>query len=187
MHSKGALTGLVLMGGRSLRMGRDKAEIPWPEAPLWERQVRVLWALCDPVWRAVAYGHREEPGVLVDKTPYPGPVPPILAGLQQMPGNWLLVLAVDLVQVDVELLEKLVQTRVEGGVSMAADEQHWQPLCSIWHRSVLAKIPTDRDWAGCSMRSLLQHVPTTEYPVPKYAAHQLKNLNTPQDLGEVTL
>lgn len=187
MHLKGDLTGLVLMGGRSLRMGRDKAELPWPEAPLWQRQVRVLSALCDPVWRAVAYGHPEEPGILVDKTPYPGPVPPIVASLQQMSGNWLLVLAVDLVQVDAEFLEQLVQTRVEGGVSIAAGERTWQPLCSIWHRSVLAKIPKDTDWTGRSVRSLLQHVPTTEYHVPKHASHQLKNLNTPQDIREVTL
>ena len=35
----------LLAGGRSLRMGRDKARLPWGGEPLWRHQWRTLAAL----------------------------------------------------------------------------------------------------------------------------------------------
>lgn len=42
---KAALTGALLAGGRSTRMGQDKAWLDWQGKPLWQHQLRTLQAL----------------------------------------------------------------------------------------------------------------------------------------------
>ena len=42
MIPSGQLTGAVLAGGQSRRMGRDKATLPHEGRPMWERQASIL-------------------------------------------------------------------------------------------------------------------------------------------------
>ncbi len=175
------LTGLVLMGGQSRRMGQDKAWMPWHGEPLWQRQVRLLATLCAPVWRAVRHGARPEPNIIVDASPFPGPAPALVQALTSMPGTWLLVLAVDLPQVDLALLQALVAARTPDGVTMAASLARIQPLCSIWHRSAAERLPNPEQTVNASIQSLLTRVPQSTYHLPAERSHLLHNVNAPED------
>ncbi len=170
------------MGGQSRRMGRDKADIFWQGERLWQRQYRLLSTVSDPVWRSVRHGVQPQPGLVVDASPFPGPVPSLIQALRTMPGTWLLVVAVDLPRIDQTLLTALVAARSHHGVTITMSAGDAQPLLSIWHRTIAAALPSSEHLVGMSMHSLLTRVPTSYYHLPPDRAHLLVNVNTPEEL-----
>ncbi len=176
------LTGLLLRGGASRRMGRDKGEMRWRGQPLWERQVRLLRRVADPVWQAVAYGHAAGPDRLVDEVPFPGPLAPIGRALRAMDGPWLLVLAVDLPNVPAILLERLWQSRVRGGVVMAGAGSDVQPLCAVWHRDMKEAVDAAQRSGQRRVRAALDSRPLRVLRLSAPDDTWIANLNTPEDV-----
>jgi molybdopterin-guanine dinucleotide biosynthesis protein A len=93
------LTGLVLCGGGSTRMGREKALIPVAGRPLVLRVASLLHLGCDPVLLAPGrpgrlgpLGYRE----VEDASPGSGPLGGLVAGLAASPHSLLAVAAVDM-------------------------------------------------------------------------------------------
>lgn len=178
------IAGLLLMGGRSRRMGQDKAHLVWDGEVLWRRQHRLLTAFANPVLRAVPYDTPRKPGLLVDPAPYPGPVPAIVQALKTLAGEWLLVLAVDLPRVDEALLGELISRRRPRAVTVASAGETVQPLLSIWHRDVGSGLAPAAEWQGASVARLLARLPVFEYRLPPALWPRLANLNRPGDLDD---
>ncbi len=104
--------GVVLAGGASRRMGRDKAAMAVAGETLAARAARLLLGLCPRV--VLADGGR---GLLPDLPSLPdapgqGPAAGILGAARAWPGHPLLVLACDLPRVPAALLAELLR---EGG------------------------------------------------------------------------
>ena len=176
------VTGLLLMGGRSQRMGQDKAYLPWHGELMWQRQFRTLSQVANPVWRSVPHGTRPAPDLIVDPLPFPGPLPAIVASLRALTNYWLLVLAVDLPRVDAALLHDLIAHRRADGVTIVAGDGGSQPLLSIWHHSVADILPSPANLANASVNAVLRKIPTSEYRLPHERSLLLANMNTPEDL-----
>src|SRR5438552_4706439 len=93
-------TAVLLAGGKSRRMGRDKATIEWRGRPLWEWQIEKLRALCvekivlstqsDVPWRP------PDVELLPDIPPSRGPLSGLAAALASTEADQLLALAVDM-------------------------------------------------------------------------------------------
>ncbi|QEL20399.1 molybdenum cofactor guanylyltransferase [Limnoglobus roseus] len=84
--------GIVLCGGRSSRMGRPKAWLPFGDELLLPRIVRILGEVVSPVVVVAAAGQDLPPlppGVAVafDEFPERGPLQGLLAGLQHLEGR----------------------------------------------------------------------------------------------------
>lgn len=172
-----AMVGVVLAGGRSTRMGRDKALIRLDGESLIRRQLRLLQEI--GVQRrlvAVAAGTLTgesalqaeiPPGVacIEDSRPECGPLAGItgaLAGL--VPGEThLVVLAVDLPRLGVGLMGSLIaavrQTPDAGIVPLVAGR--WDPLAAVYPRvgldSALARFDRGelsvQDWVREGVRN----------------------------------
>jgi molybdopterin-guanine dinucleotide biosynthesis protein A len=94
------LAGVLLAGGESRRMGRDKATLLLDGVPLWERQMGLLRALCPAELLVSA---REAPPWLpadarfvADPLPARGPLGGLAAALGAMGATHLLALAIDM-------------------------------------------------------------------------------------------
>ena len=102
--------GLVLAGGRSRRMGRDKASLVVDGRTLAARAADVLAEVCEEV--LVAAGGREVEGVppsavRIADGPGEGPAAGLLGAARERPGRPLLVLACDVPRVPAALLAEL--------------------------------------------------------------------------------
>lgn len=80
---------IVLCGGRSRRMGRDKASLPFGDETLLERAVRIVSEVCDEVVVVAREGQAVEgisPGVPIARDPAEGlgPLAGLAAGLEAM-------------------------------------------------------------------------------------------------------
>ncbi|MDA8195548.1 MAG: molybdenum cofactor guanylyltransferase [Thermaerobacter sp.] len=178
------MDGLVLAGGRSRRMGRNKSDLPWTPGPTLLSHARetLSQAVCGRVFVARPYGApRVEPVDLPDPCDARGPLAGIWSGLRHSRGPFLAVLAVDLPMVPPSLYTQLSRYLSLGvaGVFPVAGEQR-QPLAGFWSVGL----------ASAAAAVLCRHRPPSLFgfleshrvvwvPVPH--ASWLTNLNTPQD------
>ena len=131
---------LILAGGRSLRMGRDKATLEVGGQPLLARQIELArQAGADDVLvsgRADADYSAFGCEVLIDFYPEAGPLAGVERGLATAAAPLLLVLAVDLPRMTVEFLQRLLlECRAESGVVPEMGGR-LEPLAAVYpHRA----------------------------------------------------
>jgi molybdenum cofactor guanylyltransferase len=132
--------GWVLAGGRSLRMGRDKAGVELCGQPLLSHMLEKLWALGV---RARVAGLREPVDgiagdVVEDAHPDCGPLSGIETALSKSEAALVLVLGVDLPLLETEFLRWMLR-RAETTGAMATIPRLLgkpQPLCAVYRREL---------------------------------------------------
>lgn len=134
-HPAPARSGVVLAGGRSRRMGTDKAVLVHEGRRLVDRAVGALSAACDDL--VVASGRRRLPGLegitQVGDTPADvGPIGGLSAALAAAEHDLAFVLAVDLPTPDVGLLEALVERWQGDAAIIPSCQGRPQPLHAVW-------------------------------------------------------
>jgi len=135
-----SFSAVLLAGGRSSRMGRDKALLPVGESVLWQRQWDLLAALgVTDRWLSVrAEQTWVQTGIPVvhDEVPDAGPLAGIAAALEKMRGTHLLVLAVDLPRIEPAWFERLKSQCVPSVGAVGQREGFYEPLAAIYPREL---------------------------------------------------
>lgn len=131
-----AITAVILAGGRSRRLGRDKAVEPFADEPLLCRVIRraaasvnanagdVVVVVADPA-RAAALPLEPEQRTAVDAFPGCGPLGGIYTGLTAARTEWSLAVACDLPFLSVPLLRYMA--RLRDGVDIVAPVVNGRP------------------------------------------------------------
>lgn len=127
-------SGVVLAGGASRRMGRDKALLVVDGERLVDRAVRVLQQVAADV--VVASGRRTIRGLAVPQVPDQprdgGPLAGLAAGLLHAEHDLAHVLAVDLPGADPALLQALAATWDGEAALIPSAGGRAQPLHAVW-------------------------------------------------------
>jgi len=193
MHTGSGETGfdaLVLAGGGSRRMGRDKAFLEDRGVPWLARSLGVVRAVgARRVWisgrAGVDYSALETP-VLLDGISGQGPLGGIERGLQATTQPFLLVLAVDLWRMHAELLQ-----RIHGAIratvgAVPRTQRGWEPLVAFYPRQCLpviqASLREGRLSATAVVREGLAGGWLRTWEVPEEDLAAFANANEPCDL-----
>ncbi|MBI3932669.1 MAG: molybdenum cofactor guanylyltransferase [Acidobacteria bacterium] len=188
-------TGFVVAGGRSLRMGRDKALLPWGDVTLLDHAVARLRVVCGDVrilsGPETRYADRGLP-VLVDVVSEAGALGGLMTGLQALAHDDALglFLAVDLPLVPVELLRGLV-ARAEGfDAVVPVTAGGADPLCAAYRRTCLAPVRRRIAAGELKMTAFWPDVRVREVPEDELRAlgdpgRMLSNVNGPEDYEDV--
>lgn len=136
------LTSFVLTGGKSSRMGRDKAALSLAEGEsLLEHALAVAAAVSPEVRivgsRALYAQHAWAGQIVEDVFPDRGPLGGIHAALASSSTDFNLVIAVDMPRVNAELLAYLADRahKAQAMVTIARIARGYQPLCAIYRRA----------------------------------------------------
>jgi molybdopterin-guanine dinucleotide biosynthesis protein A len=176
------IAAFVLVGGRSRRMGRNKARLAWKGTTL----LQALFDRLHPVVGSFAliakssqdYADLPFP-VLHDPRPQQALVHGIEAALRAPGPPWRLLLACDMPGVDASVVQALWRwADAEGAGSHPLLANHAEPLPSLWHHGVGRRI--DASW-GLRAQDWLVHAGLTPWPVPDEDRRRLVNVNTPAD------
>lgn len=138
-------SGAVLAGGKSRRMGRDKARLSIAGEPLWRRQWRVLRESgAQPVVLVQAPGRRaltRRRGVRVlrDRFENAGPLAGLHAALSKTRAEFVAVLAVDMPAIDSDWFTRLIAQCTPGCGAVVRSKNGYEPLAAIYPREVLAE------------------------------------------------
>ena len=193
--------GIILAGGRSTRMGRDKASLPLPndsKVTFVEHLASLLAAQCSEVVLVVRnaeqmalYKHLTI-SIVADKTPDIGPLMGLYTGLYNISTNHALVTAVDMPFVQPEMIAFLLsQTRDDLSLLVPVVNDIPQVLFAVYPRSVLPLIKERLHAGRRDPRSLLNAAPVHylgEAQLREIDA-QLRsfvNLNTPEDYSALS-
>lgn len=195
MTSSLPLAAVVLAGGASRRMGRDKATlvIDGPTGPttLVERAVSIVAARCAPVYVIAAPGQAlpELPAVtLRDEVRGVGPLLATGRGLRAAAESGVdhaFVCAVDMPELTTELIETLTGPAERLGADAIVPwdgRDHY--LAGIYRTALFTTVAGLVDAGQRSMRALVDSVDTQRIVMPQQSA--LANVNTVADLAAVT-
>jgi molybdopterin-guanine dinucleotide biosynthesis protein A len=186
------LAAVILAGGASRRMGRDKATLsfsgPAGETTFVERAVTILGERCSPVFVVAAPGQPLPPGlnaeVLRDDVRGVGPLLATARGLRAAADAGLdlaFVSAVDMPYLTVELIDELVGPAVRLGADVVLPWDGRDHYLAGVYRTGLADRADALVAAGeRSMRALVDVVDTQRVVMSEQRA--LTNVNTVADL-----
>jgi molybdopterin-guanine dinucleotide biosynthesis protein A len=188
-----ALWGLVLAGGHSRRLGRDKAAVLYEGSPLLERAVQLLRPVVESVYVSVREDQahdelRRRYALVTDSLQTAGPAAGILAAHSANPRAAWLVLACDMPRVGERDLAALVRGRNPALAATAfrqPGDGRPEPLCAIYEPATLARFQDLVQSGGhASPRDLLASMPAVLLDPPD--AQVLGSINTPDDLRRLT-
>lgn len=177
-------SGFVLVGGRSSRMGRNKALLPFRGASLAEFVARVVAEAAGGaalVGDPALYGGLPFP-VLADRYPGEGPLGGIITALGQTTADWNLVVACDMPGLSAGVLAGILAAAEHAGVDALIPKGpsgHPEPLCAVYHRRALAGLSAAFDAGERKVMAAVRRVDTRLLPFEEVAAFQ--NVNTPED------
>jgi len=180
--------GFVLAGGKSSRMGADKAFLEFGGRTLLNRALAVTAAVCD---RVTIVGDPSKFGsygpVIADVFPGCGPLGGIHAALAQSTADLNVMLAVDMPFVSAELLAFLFAAAEASNAVITVPRvgKGLQPLCAVYRPDFAAvaehvlragKYKIDAAFAGVSTCVVEESELAASFPERSFF-----NVNTPQD------
>jgi len=185
-----AFSAVLLAGGESRRMGRDKATLDFHSQPLWQRQIETLQSLAPaqlfvsartrPAWLAA------DMKLVLDGTSSRGPMSGVAAALAQTQTSHLLVLAVDMpFMTGMHLSYLLGLATSEYGVLPLID-QRAEPLAAIYPRAALPFITAALSSGNFAMQPLVAKLVADgrmrTIDIPDHDRAFYRNLNRQEDL-----
>ena len=186
-----SVSAIILAGGQSRRMGRDKALIDYQGRPIVAHVIDTLRALSDDI---VVVANRSDlygpfgARVVPDYEPPCGPLGGIAAGLQAVQHPLVVVVACDMPFLSVPLLRWLIDLAegYDAVVPQTGDE--FEPLHAVYRRECYSSIVRRLERGERRVISFFADVRLRPVPEPEWrpfdpAGRSLVNLNTPDDLN----
>ncbi len=188
---KQKISGIILAGGKGIRLGRNKGLALLNGRPLIEYVIENLSAVCDEIIinsntrQCDHYGYP----VVPDIHPRKGPMSGVHAGLSASSNQHHFVLSVDTPFASPEFIRFILEKK--GGSLAAAPwfgQDHYEPLCAYYHKDALPVIEEFFRKGNYKLPDVFGAIPFTPVAIPKEAAfyHDMlfHNINTEEDLAK---
>jgi len=178
------VTGFVLAGGQSTRMGRDKALLEIDGQPL---VARIALVVEEAAGSAVIIGDPGRYGslgfrVIPDRIGGLGPLGGLLTALENTRAAWNLVAACDMPGLTVSVVLRLVLAIPTAGQAQCivpVSEQGIEPLCALYHRDCLAAVRRAITGKHLKMKDLAAAL--TPLQIAGFEASVFDNVNRPAE------
>ena len=179
---------VILAGGHSRRMGRDKAALPAGDGTLIEHLARRLAAVVDET--IVAGGSMRPPiegaRFVPDYHPGLGPLAGVLAGLTAARQPLVWVVGCDLPDVEPALGRLLLALAGDYDAVVPRPEDQPEGVCALYVRELAPRIGALLDAGVRSIKSLLdrstvRYVASDELRAVDPGLRSFRNINTPAD------
>ena len=191
-----SIAALVLAGGKSTRMGQDKALLPKQDCTLLSHVCNVAQESVNCVYAIAPWSEKYRDSVsasvtllseiiVAPDTSSNCPLVGFYQGLQQIGRNydWILLLACDLPNLNrsaiAEWLIYLPQVKPSEMALLPRGIKGYEPLCGFYRTSCLPLLVDYLDAGGRSFQQWLQQYPVAELPISDRKV--LFNCNTPED------
>src|SRR5436190_973763 len=160
--AKMTLSAVLLAGGESRRMGRDKATIVFRGRPLWQRQLKILRDLGP---EKIFVSARELPSwlpsdieLLLDEPPFRGPLSGLTRALASIQTSHLAVVAVDMTFMTSKQMQVLCRHATWGCGVVPVVEGRFEPLAAIYPREAAAHFSAALAGHDFSLQPLVRHL-----------------------------
>jgi len=180
------MKGLLLIGGKSSRMGSDKSELILRDGLTQkQRGVALLNCVCDEVFISTCED-AGEPNTIADAFGPIGPLGAIASAQKADPDSAWLILACDLPLLEKEQLEILIENRSsshDATYFSSTSDGLPEPLCAIWEPTSAKAVQSAIAKSKQCPRSVL--IQLNGHALPSPGLWPLANTNTEADLIEI--
>lgn len=205
-----SVTGTILAGGYSQRMGSDKALLELGGQPVIARVATELAEITDSVLIACGEQERKEYSFLqyplvVDRYPGCGPLAGIHAAMSCSATEWILVVACDLPFASANFMRHMIGALEQGistdilvaatevrAIVAVSESGRVQPLLGLYHKDVLPSLEAAlrshklrvMDWLETMNVLYVTEIHESGSPDSTYT---LLNMNTPEEYNNTTI
>jgi molybdopterin-guanine dinucleotide biosynthesis protein A len=182
--------GLILAGGSSTRMHRDKAALEYLGRSQLDRTFELASRHVARVFVSVRAAQTADPTraplpMILDSVAGEGPIVGIRSALAAHPQVAWLVLACDLPFLSDAALSQLLRERDATALATAYRSAHDglpEPLCAIWEPAAAPALASYQEGGGrCPRKFLIRHAVPLLEPLDTRA---LDNVNTPEEYAQ---
>ena len=176
---------VLLAGGKSTRMGRDKALLEIEGEPLWQRQLATLRQL-SPVQLLVSGPPRPGAEAVADRFAGAGPLAGLEAALQKAVAPLLVVLAIDLPHITPAFLRSLLDLCREDRGAVPCGPKFYEPLAAVYPTTLRETAEEALRAGNFSLQQFVAGAVRARQLVRREIlpteSHLFTNLNSPADL-----
>jgi len=180
---------IILAGGESKRMGRDKAALPFNDGTL----LQCVIGSVQPLFAQTLVSVRKLRGdvalpQICDMQVDGGPLVGLISALDAVTTPWTFVVACDMPFVDSALIVHLASLRAEHQAVVPQVNEHAQPLAAFYARSALPLLRASLESGNKSLTGALKtldvrYVAANELLQFDSHLRSFFDLDTPQDLA----
>ena len=180
-----------MAGGKSTRMGRDKAELTYRGMPLWEFQVKKLKSFAGEILISTREGAldalRGEYRIILDDVPGLGPLGGLHQALKTAAFDHVLLFAVDMPAMTAGYLRSLAASVAPGMGLVPEFHGFYQGLAAVYPRSILPLVEanlagSDRSFQNLNRQATAQGL-MRALPVQAGEESLFENWNSPEDVS----
>jgi molybdopterin-guanine dinucleotide biosynthesis protein A len=181
------INGLVLIGGKSKRMGSDKSLLHYYNKPHKEQTYDLLQAVLPDatVFYAINSNQEQTTHTIVDLYPDLGPFGAILSAFERDSSCAYLVLATDLPFISKKLLKELITKRDTTKIAttfQGNNKDFPEPLITIWEPKSFTILKKAKQQEAFSLTKILKN---NDIAIVKINANFIQNINTISQYHEV--
>ena len=189
---KHEITGIILAGGKSRRMGTEKGLIEFDGKPLIQYAIEALEPLCDTILISTN-GHSYDLfsyQKVADKFPNSGPMGGIYSCLKISKSDKNIVLSCDMPFIKTRLISDLIQTADDYDLIIPWHGGHkFEPMCALYNKSVEPVFLSFIQQSNFKIPDTFEHLKTHKFRIDQSLSYYSKelffNVNSKEDLDFV--
>jgi molybdopterin-guanine dinucleotide biosynthesis protein A len=180
------ITGIILAGGKSKRMGTDKVLMKLEGEVLLKRAIKLCQTVCASILISSNNPNHSKYGfeIIADEMPDCGPIGGIYSCLRESQTEWNFILSVDSPFVKPEFVSYLVSEIKKSDAVVPIHSKGKEPLIAMYHKNSLQMTQDMLEMGNFKMQNLLNTINTkfvdSQHWVKKYP-DLFRNLNRPED------
>jgi molybdenum cofactor guanylyltransferase len=183
------ITGLILAGGQSRRMGCDKGLLLLNNKNLIDYPVAILRTVCSNIIisaNSSAYNYLGLP-VIPDIHESIGPISGLYSGLQESKTAQNIFLACDMPFVDFEILDILMQQKEKFEIIVPSVNNWPLPVCGYYNKAILHVMEIEISKGNFSLHGLLNNCNSLVIEIENESTrNKLMNINTWEEFNQIT-
>lgn len=160
---KTKITGIILAGGKSSRMGAEKGLIPFKGKPMIEYAIEALSPFCDEILisaNTLSYNFLGFE-VIKDEIPNSGPMGGIYSCMKHSKNELNFVLTCDMPLVTPKIVSQIIDCIDNYEVVIPCHGgEYFEPLCAVYHKNILPEVEKFIQTGNFKIPDLIKNVKT---------------------------
>lgn len=187
-----SVTGIVLAGGRSRRMGTDKSVMKLNNKTLIEYSINALKPLCNKVIISSNNFIYDFTGCEVwpDELPDQAPIVGIYSCLKRSTTEYNIILSCDMPLMTTATIEYLLANSDSHDIIVPVHDNNLiEPLCGVYKQSAMGILKKYIDEGNFRLNQCIREAShrliTVDHRLPFYFPDMFSNVNTPDDFQNI--
>ena len=136
------ITGIILSGGKSTRMGTDKGLIPFNGKPMIETVIDHMLPLCNQLLISTNNQEYQKFGfeMIADDYENMGPIAGILSSFPHAKNERILLISCDLPNASTSFLAQLIFLAKDFDITLPVSDGLTQPLCGVYSKKIIDQL-----------------------------------------------